>query len=129
MQRRVISRLFLCLLLLWQLGAGAWLHAAPMGTPSFSASAAHADSCAGHPHLRISGHTGGNSIHTGTHHHTPPVKDSCCAHSGSLCDCTGNALMSAPVEKRQVTPNHPIVIDFAAPLVERRVDLLFRPPI
>ena len=55
---------FLCLLLLCQVGENVWSHAAPMGTYSFSR-AAHADGCAGHPNLSVYGGTESNLPHSG----------------------------------------------------------------
>ena len=130
MKRRLMSRVLLAVLLVWQVEAATIVHAMPVAPTITTGTASHGSHCA---HKEPTGHAPASGQATSathvSHHGTPSERD-CCAHSACVCACAG--LAAVPFEDSYslpVVPDHPAVKTFVAPRIEARAFEFFRPPI
>ena len=129
MNRHVYSRLMLSCVLVWQLGAGEVVRASPASGSSTVHT--HASHCPTQDQSHTeSGRQGSVPSHSNSLHDAPAGSTDCCTNSTCTCDCAGTAALSVTLFDRvRIVPDHPAVIDFAAPFVDARVFEFFRPPI
>ena len=131
MNRRVIVRLLLPMLLIGQPGSVALAHASPVEASVPAATSGQAGHCA-----RRNGTAGAHVRHgaeaapSGSHDRGPPGVTDCRTHSTCTCDCAGtNAVPVTCSAAPRALPDHPAVIGVAVPPIERRIVEFLRPPI
>ena len=142
MNRRASPRLLMCVLLAWQLGAGAWLEAAPLAAvthpQSMHAGTTHAGPTHAHPNpcaeqggaARRGAPPGAVASHGSANCDASQAGSDCCVQAACSSDCAGlSAVAVARSAAPRAVPDHPAVIDIVAPRIEPRVVEFLRPPI
>ncbi len=131
MNKSIIARLLLPVLLLAQPGAAALGHAAPVEASDSGAMSAPAGHCARSKHVSaVRGQHGDAVPSHGADDPAPAPNTGCRAHSTCTCDCTGtSAIAIVRSDAAHAIPDHPAVIGIVAPRIEKRVVELLRPPI
>jgi hypothetical protein len=130
MNRQVIARLLLPVLLLGQPGGAALAHAIPVGASASGAASAQAGHCAHRSEAAGAAQGAGTAASShGADDYAPPGSD-CRAHASCSCDCAGaSAIAAVRSDAPQIIPDHPAVIGIVAPRMAKRVVELLRPPI
>lgn len=125
------SRMFLSVLLLWQLGSSVLVHASPLQSASPTTAHAYATHCTRHDHAAATqGRNGSEAPRTAANHGALTAATDCCTHSSCTCNCSGTpALPAMLLDVGHAVPGHPAVIGFGNALIQERVFEFFRPPI
>ena len=132
MRRCALSRLLLSALLMLQLGTSVGVHASPLQGVSIAAAPhEHLRHCTTRDGLAVEhGHDVSSASHSTSKLVTPSSKTGCCTQSTCPYDCASTVAVSgATVDEACVLPDDPVVIGFAALLIEVREFEFFRPPI
>ena len=119
------------MLLIGQPGTAALVHAAPVEASVSGVTSTPSGHCARRNRAALERGQHGDAVPSHAADDPAPASNTDCrTHSTCSCDCTGtSAVAVVRSDAAHVIPDHPAVVEIAAPRTDKRIVELLRPPI